>query len=133
MEMKFVAFDGREVDLSKLRGKVVLLDFWGTWCGPCVEELPFLRKIQATYGSQGLEIVGILADDAPRERVADFLKKNEITWPQHYDGKVDENEFAKKFAVKEYPTIMLLNKDGVVVSNARGEKLEQEIRKLFGL
>jgi thiol-disulfide isomerase/thioredoxin len=133
MEMKFTAFDGREVDLSKLRGKVVLLDFWGTWCGPCVEDLPFMRKLRDSYGKQGLEIIGILADDASREKLAGFLEKNDITWPQYYDGKVGDNEFAKKYAVKAFPTIMLLNKQGVVVSNARGEVLEQEIRKLLGL
>jgi thiol-disulfide isomerase/thioredoxin len=133
MEMKFTAFDGREVDLSKLRGKVVLLDFWGTWCGPCVEELPFIRKLHASYGSQGLEIIGILADGASREKLTSFLEKNEITWPQDYDGKVTDNEFAKKYAVKEFPTIMLLNKEGVVVSNARGEALEKQIRELLGL
>ena len=134
VEMKFTAIDGREVDLGKLHGKVVLIDFWGTWCGPCVEELPKLRSLFEKYHDQGLEIVGVIADKARREQILVFLEKNRITWPQFYDGRMDDNEFCAKFAVKSYPTVLLLNKEGLLVTDhARGEKLEPMIREKLGM
>ena len=83
--LKFKALDGREVDLEKLRGKVVLLDFWATWCPPCLEAIPNVRAAYERFNKEGFEIVGV-SFDADRQRLEDVVKRENIKWPQYFDG-----------------------------------------------
>lgn len=135
VEMKFTAVDGREVDLAQLRGKVVLIDFWATWCGPCKEELPNIKRVYAAYHERGFEVVGISLDRAgDRQTLIDYCRENDLPWPQHFDGKFWKNEFAVKYAIKAIPAMFLLDQSGkVVTTNARGDKLEPEVKRLLGL
>jgi thiol-disulfide isomerase/thioredoxin len=134
IEMKFTAVDGREVDLASMRGKVVLIDFWATWCGPCIAELPNVKKAYAKYHAKGFEIVGISLDQAKdKQKLIDFTAKHEMPWPQHFDGKGWENEISTRYAISAIPAMFLLDKTGVVIStNARGQKLEDELKRLLG-
>jgi thiol-disulfide isomerase/thioredoxin len=147
LELAFTAVDGREVDLKKLRGKVVLIDFWATWCGPCMAEMPNVKKIYAAYHELGFEIIGISCDVSPEHtkqaiartgaQVWEFCQRNDMPWPQHYDGKKHNgggNTLAARFGVTGIPATFLLNRRGEVVAmNLRGEKLEAEVKRVLGL
>ncbi len=145
LAIKFTAADGREVDVARLRGKVVLIDFWATWCGPCVEEIPNVVATYEQYHAQGFEIVGVSFDQAPdpdkparRQKTAPqvlaFTRDHNMPWPQFYDGSYWENPFGKQYGVRGIPAMFLLDKQGMVVStNARGAKLGAEVKRLLGL
>jgi len=86
LQLKFTAIDGREVDLEKMRGKVVLIDFWASWCGPCMIEMPKVKAAYEKLQPQGFEIIGINLDEdkAPMQRV---LTSAHMTWPQVLTAK----------------------------------------------
>ena len=86
LDLKFTAADGHEVDLAQMRGKVVLIDFWATWCGPCVAELPNVLKAYEKLHPKGFEIVGISLD-SDRAKLETFIKEKNMTWPQFFDGQ----------------------------------------------
>jgi len=135
MDLKFTAVDGREVDFAKLRGKVVLVDFWATWCGPCIAELPNIKKVYAEYHAKGFEIVGISLDrEQDRQKLVDFCAKEQMPWPQHFDGKYWKNDIAVSYGITGIPAMFLLDQSGrLVATDARGPKLEADVRKLLGL
>jgi thiol-disulfide isomerase/thioredoxin len=136
LEMAFTAMDGKTVDISKMRGKVVLIDFWATYCAPCIKEMPHVRALYDKYRDQGFEVIGIAADgDEAKSRVLDVLNMTKANWPQRLDKGPDASvSFIALYNITSFPTVWLLNKDGVVVDrNARGERLEPLIREHLGL
>jgi thiol-disulfide isomerase/thioredoxin len=134
-DLKFVALDGRSVDVGKLRGKVILIDFWATWCGPCIQQLPALKHLYSEYHEKGFEIIGVSLDRAEDKRkLVDFLSREGIAWPQHFDGRVWQNEIAARYAINSAPTTFLLDKDGRLAGISPEEpKLEDELKRLLGL
>lgn len=135
LDITFTAADGRVVDLKALRGKVVLIDFWATWCEPCKAEIPNMVAVYNKYHDRGFEIVGISLDkEDAMQTLLNYTAANGMPWPQHFDGKFWKNEFARKFAISAIPAMFLLDREGRLVStNARGEKLETEVKRLLGL
>jgi thiol-disulfide isomerase/thioredoxin len=152
MEMAFTAADGRAVDLKKMRGKVILIDFWATWCGPCIAELPNVKRVYQAYHDKGFEVIGISLENAElkpadtpeqtaakhthaRQKLLDFTRDNGIPWPQHYDGKYWEDEIARgRFNVHAVPATFLLDKTGkIAVIGVRVPQLEDEVKRLLAL
>ncbi|MEO1007269.1 MAG: TlpA disulfide reductase family protein [Planctomycetota bacterium] len=136
------AITGETVDMSQLRGKVVVIDFWATWCGPCIAELPHMKELYATYKDKGVEFVGISLD-APRnesdpskdglKKLRDFVADRELPWPQYYQGNGWESEFSTGWKVRSIPTIFLVDQQGrLVTPNARG-KLDTLIPETLGI
>ena len=126
LELSFTAVDGSKVDLADLRGKVVLIDFWATWCPPCVEEVPGLVETYEKFRDQGFEIVGISLD-SDKAALEKFTTDNKMTWPQFFDGKGWENELAQRFKIQSVPTMWLLDREGKLADATPRERLEKAI------
>jgi peroxiredoxin len=129
---KFPDFDVKDLNdkplsIANYKGKVVLLDFWATWCGPCRQELPNVLKTYKAHHKDGFEILGISLDKE-RETLTSFIKENDMTWPQYFDGKYWQNELAVKYGVNSIPATYLLDGQGVIIGkNLRGESLEEAV------
>lgn len=131
LDLKFAALDGREVDLAKLRGKVVLVDFWATWCGPCVMEMPRLVDIYQRYRERGFEIVGVSLD-SNKDRLVAFAERAGMTWPQYFDGLGWDNAIGRRFGIRSIPTMWLVDKRGYLrYANARVVNLANTIEQLL--
>ena len=131
LDIRFTALDGREVDLAKLKGKVVLVEFWSTTCGPCIGEMPSVKAAYEKLHARGFEVVAISLDDkeAPLRR---FIKEKELPWPQHFDGKGWENQFAVRYGVFGIPTMWLVDKSGNLRDTEGRFNLEQRVATLLG-
>jgi thiol-disulfide isomerase/thioredoxin len=129
LDLKFTAVDGRAVDLSALRGKVVLIDFWATWCGPCVGEVPNVVSTYQKYHDQGFEIVGISLDE-DKDALQSFTASKGMTWPQYFDGQGWKNAISSSFEIHSIPAMWLVNKQGMLVTMDGRNDLEGQVAKL---
>lgn len=125
-----ITIDSKRFKLSEYRGKFVLIEFWGTWCGPCIGETPFLKEAYAQFNKKGFEIVGIGVHD-DLDRIKTYIQENKIGWTQIYQKS---NEIVKLYQVDGFPSAFLVNTEGVLVnkgSELRGENLKSTLEQYF--
>jgi thiol-disulfide isomerase/thioredoxin len=116
--------DGKPLSVAGFKGKVVLVDFWATWCGPCRAELPNVIDTYKKYHSQGFEIIGVSLD-SDRDKLDGFLKQEDgMTWQQYFDGQGWSNKLAVKYGVEAIPFAVLVGPDGKIIgTDLRGDDL----------
>ena len=123
---------GRKLSMRELRGRVVLLEFWATWCAPCLDDVPWLRKARSQYG-QRFEIVGISLDVLDRAALTSWLRRQDVTWPQVHDRRGWSSPVISPFRFDRIPFNVLVAADGRVVgTNVRGEQLIRALDTLLG-
>jgi len=123
---------GQPLSLGAYKGKLVLVDFWATWCNPCVNELPNVLAAYKKYHDKGFEIVGVSLDDDQAKLTA-FLQQQGMTWAQFFDGKGWQNKLAVKYGIESIPATFLLDKDGTIVAlDLRGDALGTELERRLG-
>ena len=130
LEMSFTASDGRKVDVQKMKGKVVLVDFWASWCGPCIASLPEVIDLHKKYNSKGFEIIGINMDK-DQHLMEQVVHKFKMPWPQYFDGKGWGTKFALEYNINAIPSVWLVDKKGILRTMNARENMEQQITDLL--
>jgi thiol-disulfide isomerase/thioredoxin len=126
--------DGGQIDLAAYRGKVVYLDFWASWCGPCKQSFPWMNTIQSRYADKGLVIVAVNVDPGRDDALA-FLRQVPARFKIAYDPK---GQVAQQYAIKGMPSSFLIGRDGKVLSTHTGfnanarEQLERAVEQALG-
>jgi thiol-disulfide isomerase/thioredoxin len=139
-EVKERRYDGQKFDMSEFKGKVVLVDFWATWCPPCIAELPNVIENYEKYHDRGFEVVGISLD-VDKEALDKFLAERKLPWPtlwsEEIAGQISENPYdhplAKKYGVDALPSTVLVDQQGKVVAlGVSGKRLGEKLADLLG-
>ena len=131
-DFSFTSLDGEHISLEDLQGKVVLLDFWGTWCPPCVESVPDLRNLHKKYSKDSSFVLIGISSDGDDEVWRDFTEKNKMVWPQYRDK---DRRIQRAFGVRSFPTYIIIDHEGIVrhrsvgMTWSRAASLDEAIRK----
>ena len=123
---KFVAVDlaGQQWSAERLRGRVVLIDFWATWCAPCLAEIPRLKALRSKHSREDFEILGISLDARSRQSFVSWLNRNRVEWPQVHQRAGYSSDAARVFGIDRLPRTIVIDRDGSVAAvDVRGERL----------
>ncbi len=136
VEIAGPTLDGGQFDLADCRGKVVLVDFWATWCPPCLAELPNLRAAYQKYHAQGLEVVGV-SFDHERSALEQFQKDNPLPWPQIFfegpEARGFDNPLGRRYGIGSIPCLLLIDREGKLLArNMRGRGIEMAVLEALG-
>ena len=131
-EFEAQTIHGEYVSLESLQGNYVLMEFWATWCGPCLPEIPYLKTLQEQYQDRNFKVLGFSLD-RDRETLFRFIDEKQMEWPQIFLEDGWEGELARKFNVSGIPRMYLLDPDGTIIArDLRGEEMVSEIEELLG-
>lgn len=131
LDLKFISLDGTPVDLANMRGKVVLVHFWASWCAPCMVGVPEVVAAYNKFHDQGFEVIGISLDKSRDDMLKTMAAKG-MPWPECFDGKVWKNEIALACDIHTLPVLWLVNKQGIIVSRDARGNLEALVGRLLG-
>jgi thiol-disulfide isomerase/thioredoxin len=121
--------NGNPISVSNYKGKVVMIDFWATWCGPCRGEVPNVVATYQRYHNKGFEIVGVSLDQ-DKQKLLDYTQQQNMAWPQFFDGLGWNNKLAIRYGVESIPASYLLDGNGnIIAKDLRGEELEAVVAK----
>ena len=121
--------DGRRIRLQDLRGKIVLLTFWASWCGECTNEVPRLKELYKAFGSDERFVMIGLSLDRSTQTLQNFVKSHEMNWNQAILGDWSQSKIPSLYAVSFIPTEYLIDQDGIIVDVLRGLKMHDAIEK----
>ena len=130
LRLTFKALDGSEVDVKKLQGKVVLLEFWATWCPPCVAGIPQIKAVWEAHHREGFEVIA-LSYDTERARLENFVKENGLPWPQFFAPEGMDAPLISSFGQPGPPAYWLIDRNGVLVDVNAHRDLEQRVKRLL--
>jgi thiol-disulfide isomerase/thioredoxin len=135
-ELSFTdAISGKKISTADLKGKVIVVDFWATWCGPCVGEMPKMKKLYAEYKDKGVEFIGVSLDEPENQgglkALKEFVAKNEIGWPQYYQGNAWDSEFSRGWGINSIPRVFVIDADGKLFSTQGRGQLETMLPELI--
>lgn len=128
------AIFGKRISIRDLRGKIVVVNFWATWCNSCIAHIDDMKLLYNQYHKKGVEFIGVsceLPEDGGLDRLKEFVVKNEIPWPQYYQGGMGEGTFADRWGVRAIPAIFVIDTDGNVASSQANGKLDELIPKML--
>lgn len=131
-DFKLATLDGNEFNLTDYSGKVVMLNFWGTWCPPCRKEIPDLVKLQEKYNKDGLEIIGLTLNSGSAADIQKFVNENEINYTVLTDLKSDETQYVTFLygqtigqQISSIPTTLIIDREGYIVKGYLGPRSEE--------
>jgi thiol-disulfide isomerase/thioredoxin len=123
--------NGKALSLSEYNGKVVLVDFWATWCLPCLKELPVIEKIYADLHDKGFEVLSVNMD-ADQSQLQQFIKDRSTPWKIYRNPQGDTRPLTQHFGITMFPHVLVVGRDGKVAAmHVRGEALQQTIKDLL--
>ena len=127
LDFQVTDLNGEPLSLEKFKGQVVLLDFWATWCGPCLDEMPNVKRTYQKYKNQKFQIIGISLDRGKSD-LESYIAEKGLTWPQYYDSS---RQISNMYQVQSIPSTFLIDGDGIIrKTNLRGNALEVAVAQL---
>jgi thiol-disulfide isomerase/thioredoxin len=122
-----VDLQGRRWTAADLRGRVVLLDFWASWCAPCLDQIPELKRLRDRYGPRRFEVLAISLDSSARRDLVAWLNRQGVDWPQVHDGRAFNSPAVRPFGVLALPASLLIVDGRIAAENLRGKQLTEAI------